>query len=153
MKITGSELNRNMHPSPSREGAFPSLYKEKEGEAYATAYMLYQNRRYQEAGYLFRLLTQAAPDQPKYWKGLGACLQLQKDYEGALDSYCCCAQANSSSCSDAALYTHTADCYLALKEMDKALTALEVAAAIAKKTKQRHILQHVAFMKKMWRLK
>lgn len=151
--VTRSEFKREIEPSPSKEGRGPPLSKEKEEEAYANAYMLYQNRRYQEAGYLFRLLAQAAPDQPKYWKGLGACLQLQKDYEGALDSYCCCARANSPSCPDAALYTHTADCYLALKEMDKALTALEVAAAIAKKTKQRHILQHVTFMKKMWRLK
>lgn len=129
-------------------GAFSPVSKEKIEEMYALAYVLYQNRQYQDACHFFRLLTETSPTDVKFWNGFGACLQMLKDYEGALNCYCCSAQFSKQI--DPHVYIQTADCHFALKQVEAGLKALEIAQKIAKKTENKQILQHVAFMKQIW---
>lgn len=130
--------------------SFAQVPQEKIEEIYALAYVLYQKQQYQESSHLFRLLVIACPFKAKFWKGLGACLQMQKDYEEALDCYCCCAQFSHRDQPDPYLYVQTADCYFALKQIDTGLKALEAARLNAKKTQDMRVLQHVALMQQMW---
>ena len=55
--------------------------------AYALAYFLYGQENYLDASHFFRLLAVVRPSEAKHWKGLAACLQMLKDYEGALNCY------------------------------------------------------------------
>lgn len=139
-----------MNQAKEGKGPFKPISKEKCEEIYALAYMLYQNQQYQEAGTFFSLLTEAYPSETKFWKGLGACLQMQKDYEEALNCYCCCAYFSSQHQLDPYLYVQTADCYFALKQIDAGLKALEAAHSTAKKMNDQRVLQHVAFMQQVW---
>lgn len=129
-------------------GSFSPVPQKKTEDMYTLAYVLYQNQHYQDASHFFRLLAETSPTDAKIWKGLGACLQMLKDYEGALNCYCCCAQFSKQI--DPYLYVQTADCFFATKQVESGLNALEVAHNVAKKTNNKKILQHVAFMQQIW---
>jgi len=131
------------------ESSFQASEKKSE-EMYTLAYMLYQNQNYQEATLFFRLLVEASPSNPKFWKGLGATLQMQYDYKGALNCYCCCAQLCDTNQTDPYLYVQTADCNFALKQIKEGLKALNIARSIAKKINDHRVLQHVTFMQQVW---
>jgi secretion system chaperone SscA len=132
------------------QNSFAQVPETKIQEIYALAYLLYQNQQYLEASHFFRLLVVARPAEVKFWKGLGACLQMQKDYEGALNCYMCCTQLIPQDQSDPYVYVQAADCYFALKQKKAALRALEEARLRGEKKKDQAILQHVAFMHQMW---
>lgn len=129
-------------------GSFSQVSQNKIEEMYALAYVLYQHQRYQDARHFFCLLTETSPNEAKFWKGFGACLQMLKDYEGALNCYCCSAQFSKQI--DPYLYVQTADCYFATKQVEAGLKALEIAGNIAKKADNKQVLQHVSFMKQIW---
>lgn len=119
-------------------------------EIYALAYLLYQNQQYLEASHFFRLLVMARPSEAKFWKSFGACLQMQKDYKEALNCYLCCAQLTPSDHPDPYLYVHTADCYLALKQIKAGFKALEAASSCAQRTHDKRVLHHVNLMRQLW---
>ena len=127
------------------------LSKEKCDEIYSLAYKLYQHKQYVDASIFFRLLILSSCNEKKFWKGLGACMQMQQDYEEALDCYCVCATLCDEQQRDPYLYTQTADCYFALKQVDKALQALEGARSIALKLSDKRVLQHVNLMEQVWK--
>ncbi|WP_052236421.1 MULTISPECIES: tetratricopeptide repeat protein [Candidatus Protochlamydia] len=111
------------------------------------AYHLYRDRQYEEASLFFRLLTVVNHDEPKYWKGLGACLQMKQDYSEALNCYIH-TQSLYNKQLDPYLYIYAADCYFALNQIDDGLKALEAARLSAPQNAQ--ILKHVALMKTQW---
>jgi secretion system chaperone SscA len=123
--------------------------EEKIKEMYALAYFLYGQLHYLDASHLFRLLAAAQPSEPKYWKGLGACLQMLKDYDSALNCYAS-AQLLNRSQTDPYLYLHSADCFIALKEVKNAFKALDAAHKRAEKTKDKRVLSHVKLMRELW---
>lgn len=127
------------------------ISEKKKEELYAYAYTLYQKKRYQEATFLFRLLVEKFPSEGKLWKGLGSSLQMEQDYEGALDCYCCFAKVCDKEQLTPSLFVHTADCHFALKQVEAGLKALEAAQTAAKKSGDKEVLQHVSFMKNIWK--
>jgi len=137
--------------SKEKSEILPQLSKEKSEEIYALAYTLYENLRYEDAGHFFRLLVASNPSEPKFWKGLGATMQMQKDYDEALNCYCCCLQFSVQKQPDPYLYLQTADCHFALKQVDEGLNTLDVAHLIAKKIGDKRVLQHVALMQQVWK--
>lgn len=145
------DLQINTHSDQNRIGLFPEICKTKKDEIYALAYTLYQNLRYEDASHYFRLLVATHPSEAKFWKGLGACAQMQKDYEEALDCYCCCAHFCHQNQADPYLFVQTADCHFALKEVNEGLKALEAARSIAKKIGDTRVLEHVALMQQVWK--
>lgn len=129
---------------------FSSLPGDKIDEMHSMAYVYYQNQYYREADALFRILVAIAPKNHEYWKGLGACLQMKKNYKDALNCYRC-AQALLRNKPDPYLDVHTADCYFALKQVEQGLKTLDRAKLIAGKNSD--ILQHVSFMRERWKKK
>lgn len=123
--------------------------EEKIQEIHSIAFWLYHEKHYQEAGHFFRLLVVSRPSEPKYWKGFGACLQMQKNYEEAINCYMS-AQILKGKQTDPYLYVHVADCYFALKQADAGWKALGAAYLRAKATNDRRVLQHVALMRDIW---
>lgn len=119
-------------------------------DAYALAYTLYQNDRYLEASHIFRLLTLAHPSEPKFWNGLGAALQMQRDYQEAIHCYLHCADLAAEKTTPM-LYVQMADCYFALKQKDAGLKNLEIAQTKGKKENHTAVLQHVALMQQLWK--
>lgn len=116
-----------------------------------SAFVLYQEKAYQQASEAFKVLVLAHPFEAKYWKALGACLQMQKMYEEALDCYQS-ALTFSSEPIDLSLYIHAADCYFALKQIDAGLNTLETARLYAEKRKEKRLCSHIAFMRQQWSL-
>lgn len=125
------------------------MSQEELQEVYALSYLLYRDRQYHQASLFFRLLVVAQPSEAKYWKGLGACLQMKKSYEEALNCYIC-SQMLHRHLPDPYLYVYAADCYFALQQVEEGLKALEAARLSAEKTKHLRILQHVALMRERW---
>lgn len=123
--------------------------QEKLDEMYAQAYALYEARRYHDAGLFFRLLVAADPTESNYWKSLGACLQMQKNYEEALNCYSCVEMMLGDS-TNPYLYIHAADCYFALKQGHHGLRMLERACKKAEKTHDKKIFQHAALLREIW---
>lgn len=128
---------------------YSAVAEEKIEEMHALAYFLYGQQHYLDASYIFRQLTIARPSEAKYWKGLGACLQMLKDYNDALNCYVSAQLLNGES-PDPYLYLYAADCYLALKEVKSGFKALEAAKIQAKKINDQRVLQHVKLMNEMW---
>lgn len=136
----------------NNEALLEHLSQEEVNEMHKMAYVYYQNQRYKEADALFRLLVMAKPEEFKFWKGLGACLQMKKNYQAALACYRQ-AQALLKDKPDPYLYVHAADCYFALAEVERGFKVLKAATTYAKKKGDQKILQHASFMKQRWKRK
>lgn len=134
------------------QNPFEQVPEEKIQNIYALAYQLYQNQQYQESSHFFRLLVVARPSEKKFWKSLGASLQMQKDYEDALSCYMSCFHLSDEKHMDPYLFVQTADCYFALHQVEAGLKALEFAHLYAKKTHDTRVLNHVAFMRQSWKI-
>lgn len=126
--------------------------EEKIEKFYTLAYAHYTKQNYCEAAHVFRLLVASRPTDSKYWKGLGASLQMQQQYEEALNCYLS-AQMVTKGEPDPYIYLHAADCYFAIQAIPSGLKALEAAEAIAKKTNDRRMLHHIKFMLSRWSFK
>jgi secretion system chaperone SscA len=128
---------------------FLSSTPERLKEMYYIAYRLYSDKRYQDSLAFFRSLTAANPLEAKYWKGLGASLQMLNDYQQALRCYHCIEVLDKEK-RDPYLFLSIADCYFGLKQINRGLTALEEAHLQATKQKDSKVLNHVALMRKLW---
>lgn len=144
-----SELGKGMDQTLQEKHPFIEVPEDKIQETYRFAYDLYSQRHYQDASCLFRFLVLLRPAEAKYWKGFGACLQMQKEYEQALDCYFCVEKLTQKPL-DAYFYIHAADCYFALKKVKAGLKALEVARLKALKTHDQRVLKHVTLMHELW---
>lgn len=118
-------------------------------EIHNMAYIYYKNRRYWEAEAQFRLLVAIEPKNSGFWKGLGACLQMRKSYQEALNCYTC-AQAIILDDPDPYIEIHCADCYFALNQIEKGLKVLEGARACAKNRNDKKVINHVNFIRSRW---
>src|SRR5205823_2565260 len=109
----------------SKGSDIPEIFTQvKIKELYTTAYRLYRDKHYTDASYFFRLLLVADPGRTKYWKGLGACLQMLGEHRAALNCYVLCQTLNLDQ-PDPYLYIHAADCYFAIGEVESGLKALD----------------------------
>ncbi len=120
---------------------------EDEEELYGIAYSLYQKKNYFDATIFFRNLLKHSPKETKYWMGLGACSQMLKDYDEALDCYSISEELGLKQ--SPLLYIQAADCFFALNQIDKGLKSLERALQLSGNNKK--ISEHIAFMRKVWR--
>lgn len=118
---------------------------------YAYAYQFYANGHFEEARSLFSLLTVMQPDQLNYWMGLGACLQMQKKYEKALEAYAAAALIDVDSLNPLPHF-YAAECLLSLKDVTRALQALESAHTIAIKDETyEQLIVHINLIKQAWK--
>lgn len=90
---------------------------------YSQAYTLYNQGRYKEASYIFRMLMLLDYATPKYPMGFAACLHRQKDYKSAANVYLLCGTLDST---NPLPHYHAADCYIQLNFPMMALFSLRL---------------------------
>lgn len=133
------------------------INKEKRGkfqvdvkELYTQGYHLYSAGKYKEAEGIFRLLTTQAPKKIEFWMSLASSMQMQKNYQEALDCYGIAALLDTSELNPYAP-AHAADCLWAMQEIEKAGIAINSAMIIAKKNSKHHaLLEKLQFLHKRW---
>jgi len=137
-------------PLEAKEAVLKTISLEKKQELHHMAYVYYQNKYYAEADAFFRLLLQIDPQNISYLQGLGASLKMQQNYAEA--AYCYIeALKQPLQEIDPYLYVHLSDCYLALKEFDKAFAILKEAKKRAKQVNNKKVCRHVSFMYERWK--
>lgn len=95
---------------------------------YGQGYNLYNQGRYKEASYIFRLLMLLDYVTPKYILGLAACLHRMKDYNTAANVYLLCGTLDTG---NPLPHYHAADCYLQLNLPVMAVFSLDLAITAA----------------------
>jgi|YelNatPaOPRAMG01_1025707.scaffolds.fasta_scaffold01323_32 type III secretion system low calcium response chaperone LcrH/SycD len=93
---------------------------------YSLAFNLYQNGKYKDAIEVFTWLGIMNPFVSKYWMGLGASLQMAKDFSNALNAYA--VAAITSKPEDPIPHLHAGECYLGLGNKTEALKAFKMAS-------------------------
>lgn len=91
---------------------------------YAVGHNLYSAGKYEQAHSLFQYLCMLMPYEKKYWLGLGACRQMQKNFQDAVDAYCL---AGALDPSDPHAPLHAGECFLALGNAEGADRSFEAA--------------------------
>jgi type III secretion system low calcium response chaperone LcrH/SycD len=110
---------------------------------YTQGYNLYNQGKYFEASYLFRLLMMLDPITPKYTLGVAACLHRAKDFKNAANIYTLCAALDPT---NPLPHFHAADCYLKLKAFELARFSLSMAINIAGEQPQYTIVKERAIL-------
>lgn len=95
---------------------------------YKAAYLLFEHKRYKDAGNAFLFLATLNPYNHDYWLGLGMSLQMDQDYEAAIDAYELSAICNMES---PVPYFYLAKCLFAIHDRQSALQALDLAIETA----------------------
>lgn len=108
----------------------------------------YKTGQYEEALPLFRLLTMRDPENRPHWMGLGATLQMLKQYYAAVTVY---GYAAVLSADDPYVHLHAAECYHSVAEDDKALIALDAAITTAEEFSQHNsLLEPLKLLRQRW---
>jgi len=105
---------------------------------YGQAYNLYNQGRYKEASFIFRLLMLLDYLTPKYILGLAACLHRQKDYKNAANIYLMCGTLDTK---NPLPHYHAADCYMQLNLPGMALFSLGLAIKSAGEQPQYSVIK------------
>jgi len=112
---------------------------------YGQAYNLYNQGRYKEASYIFRLLMLLDYMTPKYILGLAACLHRMKDYKNAANIYLLCGTIDTT---NPLPHYHAADCYMQLDVPAMALFSLGLAITAAGDQPQYSVVKERASLMK-----
>ncbi len=110
---------------------------------YGQGYNLYNQGRYKEASYIFRLLMLLDYMTPKYALGLAASLHRLKDYNTAANVYLLCGTLDTS---NPLPHYHAADCYLQLQLPVMAVFSLDLAISAAGDQPQYAIIKERAML-------
>jgi type III secretion system low calcium response chaperone LcrH/SycD len=108
---------------------------------YAQGYNLYNQGKYKEASYVFRLLMLLDYLTPKYTLGLAACLHRLKDYKNAANIYLLCGTLDAQ---NPLPHYHAADCYIQLGLPPLALFSLDMAITVAADQPQYSVIKERA---------
>lgn len=97
---------------------------------YSIGYNLYESGKYSDAVQVFTWLGIFNPFISKYWLGLGASLQMIKDFENALNAYA--VAAITSEPEDPVPHLHAGECYVGMGNLEEARKAFQTAADFSK---------------------
>ncbi|HPE85288.1 MAG: SycD/LcrH family type III secretion system chaperone [Chlamydiia bacterium] len=87
---------------------------------YSLAFGLYQNGDYEKASEIFQQLVFSKPFEPKHWQGLASVLQMQSNYQNALQAWTMAAMMLDT----AEPHFHAAECLTSLGNKEQAHIAL-----------------------------
>lgn len=112
---------------------------------YSFGYGFYQSAKYTQSIHFFRFLTLIDSGNPKHWMGLGAALQMNKEYHKAIQCFGYAAVLNPDN--PYAPY-HAAECLLSLGEDNNAKEVFDAAEQVANKNpkKNQMLLTRIALM-------
>lgn len=122
-EILESSLKKGIMPKVSLQ-----INDETMEAIYTQAYNLYNQGKYKESSYIFRLLMMLDFSTPKYILGLAACSHRLKDYANAANLYLLCSALDPKN--PLPLF-HSADCYLQTNLPSVACISLGMAIAAA----------------------
>jgi len=115
---------------------------------YAAAYELYRNGKYVEACRIFHVLALTDPCNSRFWMGLGACYQMQKNYPDAIKAYSAAAIQDSH---NPHIHLHAAECFYHSENLPKALIALESSLITAKESEEHtELLPQLELLMETW---
>ena len=97
------------------------LTDEQIESVYSLGYNFYRAGNYKDAAKIFHYLCLEDHLEKKYWIALGAAEQMEKNYSGAVKAY---AYASMLDLKDPRPQLHAAECYIALKDKENAISAL-----------------------------
>ena len=89
---------------------------------YSLAYNLYQSGKYEEAKKIFQFLCFYDHFNRKYYLGLGACQQMQKQYDSAIEIFSFATLLDSD---DPRAMMYIGDCHMAKGDKEKAQISYE----------------------------
>jgi type III secretion system low calcium response chaperone LcrH/SycD len=89
---------------------------------YSLGFNLYEREDYATSKEIFQRLVLSRPYEKKFWMALGACHQMTRHFELALESW---AMASFIDEHDPLPHFHATECYLALESPEEAFLALE----------------------------
>jgi len=134
-------------------GARMPMSEEMVENLYSFAHGFYSNGKYKEAVDVFRFLIALRVRSHRFWKGLGASLQMTGAYREAVDAYSWAALLDPND-NDPAPHFHAAECLCSLNQTQRALQALKSAAFLAKKEKKHHdMLPRINALGRVWKQK
>ena len=113
---------------------------------YSVAYALYQGGDYEEAIRVFQRLASHESLSQRNWMGLGACWQMQKDYQEALKAWAMASILNEQ---DPIPHLHAAECYLALGNKVEGRKAMDACRSYLK-AKHSHLLTKLEELEASW---
>jgi type III secretion system low calcium response chaperone LcrH/SycD len=126
------ETVKNILSSALKKGIMPKtalkLTDDTMEAIYTQAYNLYNQGKFRDASYIFRLLMLLDFTTPKYVLGLAACAHRVKDYTNAANLYYLCAALDPS---NPMPHFHAADCYMQLGAIGIASYSLGLAIETA----------------------
>ncbi|WP_419532979.1 SycD/LcrH family type III secretion system chaperone [Endozoicomonas sp.] len=121
----GEELENMLLDFFGKGGTFKDL-KNMSDDAmeaiYSVAYNLYQGGKYEEAQKVFQFLCFYDHFNRKYFLGLGACQQMQKQYDNAIEIFSFATILDSD---DPRPMLYIGDCHMAKGDKEKARVAYE----------------------------
>lgn len=112
---------------------------------YTQAYNLYNQAKYRDASYIFRLLMLLDFTMPKYVLGLAACAHRLRDFTNAANLYYLCGALDPS---NPLPHFHAADCYMQLGAVAIASYSLSVAITTAGMQPQYEVIKQRAELMK-----
>lgn len=144
------ELDENV--SEENDDFLSEITDEAKEKLYSLAYEYYNFGKYEDASDLFRLLMQMSPNDERFWLGGGACFQQQKEYNQAIAHY---AFAAIQFGNNPYFPFHSAECLLALQQVDAGMKALNDAKKIAEQNKKQYanMLNEIEILKAVWESK
>jgi type III secretion system low calcium response chaperone LcrH/SycD len=117
------------HPCDPKEIPGALLETEDLFVLHELAYNLYLSYDYLNGEKVFRRLVIARPYEPKFWKGLASCMQMNERYEDALLPWSILSIIDPIS---PVPHFHAAECLISLGELEKAKEALFAAEHLDK---------------------
>jgi len=99
---------------------------------YSVGYNFYRHGKYENARSIFSLLCKYDEYEPKYWIGLGAAQQMLKHYQEAVSAYSFAVMLNPL---DPKVHRYVTDCFLALRDYERAQASLESLILACENTK------------------
>ena len=133
---------------PSNRDQSKNYSREDLSVIYSVAYALYQEGDYKEAILLFQRLASHDPFTVKHWMGLGASLQMEKEFEESLKGW---AMASIITPNDPVPHFHAAECYLALGNETEGKKALSEARALIKNEEHPSLLNQLETLERRFK--
>lgn len=112
---------------------------------YADAFAQYEAGQMQTAIESFRFLCYKHPLEGRFWFGLAASLQENKEYETALEAWAVTSVLKQE---DPYPHFHAAECYFSLLNIQDALIALDKASERVKEDV--NLEEKIALLRKQW---
>ena len=126
------------------------LYKECDRATglYQLAYQRYQEKRFEEACYLFQVLVLLQPSCLSAWKGFAGCLKMLKYFAAAKECYL--QYRSLAGQEDLSTLLHLADCALSVGKQKEGLGWLGLLKEKAIQQEAPAFAAHAQFMMERW---